>query len=184
MAVAFGVTAGLLAADFALVWRRARAEWRVGHELSPRTGAFITALYLLTAVLGVVAALWRPLELDLPFAATLAVGGTLAAAGLALALPGYMPFASVRHLYGVDRGGLITGGVYRYSRNPQYAGLGISLLGASVVAQSGLALLVVVAYWLAIRAWLVIEEEHLHAAFGAKYDAYKRRAPRFLGRPS
>ncbi len=183
MALAFTVTAVVLTADFLMVWLRARAEWRDGGDLSPRTGWLITTLYPLTGVLFVLAVVWRPLDVDLPFAATLSVGGALAVAGLALAAPGFIPFASVQQLYGVDRGRLITDGVYRYSRNPQYAGLGTSLLGAAVIAQSGLALLVVIAYWLAIRTWLVIEEEHLHAAFGTEYDTYRRRVSRFFGRP-
>ena len=84
----------------ALTWRRARAEWRSRHELSPRTGGLITTLYVLAGVLVLLAAVWRPLELHLPSAATLAVGGTLAVSGVALAAPGYTPFASIQeHLH-------------------------------------------------------------------------------------
>lgn len=183
MVFAFGITAAVLAADFVFVWRRARAEWPGGEGLSPRTGWLITTLYVLTGVLFVFAVVWRPFELDVSFAIAAAVGGALVVAGLALAAPGFVPFVSVKHLYGVERGVLITEGIYRYSRNPQYVGMGVALLGTSILARSGLALLVVATYWVAIRAWLVIEEEHLHAAFGAEYDAYRDRAPRFLGRP-
>lgn len=183
MAIAFAAVAALLAADFLFVWLRARREWRDGTDLSPQTGWLITSLYVLTVVLFVLAVVWRPLELDVTLVLATAVGGMLVVAGVALAAPGFAPFASVQQLYGIDRGGLITSGIYRYSRNPQYAGLGVALLGAAGIARSGLALLVVAAYWLAVRAWLVIEEEHLHAAFGAEYDAYRNRAPRFLGAP-
>lgn len=183
MAVAFGVVAAALAADFVFVWLRARAEWRDGTDLSPQTGWLITTLYVLTVVVLVLAIAWRPLELDVSLTVAAVAGGALILVGIALAAPGFMPFRSVQQLYGIERGGLITEGIYRYSRNPQYAGLGTALLGTALLARSGLALLVVAAYWLAVRAWLVIEEEHLHAAFGAEYDAYRNHAPRFLGPP-
>ena len=181
MAVPFTVVALILIADFVVVWLRARREWHDTGNLSPKSGSLITTLYALIVILLVLAVVWRPLELDLSFAVAAILGGLLVVAGVALAAPGFVPFESVQQLYGVERGRLITSGIYRYSRNSQYAGLGIALLGAAVVARSGLALLVVAAYWLAVRAWLVIEEEHLHAAFGAEYDAYRDRAPRFLG---
>ena len=183
MVFAFGVTVAVLVADFLFVWRRARAEWRGGEDLSPQTGWLITTLYVLTGVLFVLAVVWRPFELDVSFAIAVAAGGALVVAGLALAAPGLVPFVSVKQLYGVERGVLITEGIYRYSRNPQYTGIGVALLGAAILARSGLALLVVATYWVAIRAWLVIEEEHLNAAFGTEYDAYRDRTPRFLGRP-
>ena len=183
MAVAFAVVAAALAVDFLFVWRRARAEWRDGSDLSPGTGWLITTLYVLTAVLFVLAVAWHPLEPGMSLAVAAGVGGALIGAGIAVGAPGFLPFASVQQLYGVERGGLITQGIYRYSRNPQYVGLGLALLGAAVAARSGSALVLAAAYWLAVRAWLVIEEEHLRAAFGADYDAYRDRVPRFLGRP-
>ncbi|HEV2061963.1 MAG TPA: methyltransferase, partial [Solirubrobacteraceae bacterium] len=97
--------------------------------------------------------------------------------------PGYLPFASLRHLYGLDRGGLITDGVFRFSRNPQYTGIGLALTGAALAARSGLALAVAGAYWAGIRAWLVVEEAHLEEAFGARYTRYREHVARFLGRP-
>jgi protein-S-isoprenylcysteine O-methyltransferase Ste14 len=137
---------------------------------------------VLTVLLLVLAVVWRPWPIDVAFAVAAVVGGLIVVAGIALAAPGFLPFASVQQLYGVKRGGLITGGPYRYSRNPQYAGLGIALVGVAVIARSAIALLVVAMYWVAIRTWIVVEEEHLDAAFGAQYAAYRQRAPRFLGR--
>jgi protein-S-isoprenylcysteine O-methyltransferase Ste14 len=180
VAIAFAVVAALLVADFLYVLHRARREWDGGDFSSPMA-FLITSLYLLIAGLLAMAIAWRPWPLAIPLDVTLVVGGLLALGGLALAAPGFMPFASVRQLYGVERGGLITDGIYRYSRNPQYTGLGSALLGVSVVGRSGLALLVVAAYWVAVRAWLVIEEEHLESAFNDEYVQYREATPRFLG---
>jgi protein-S-isoprenylcysteine O-methyltransferase Ste14 len=175
------VVAIVLPADFVYVLGRARAEWRHGDDLSTATGWLITSLYVLTLALLAIAVVWRPWPLDVPPAVAAIVGGVLVLGGTALALSAFVPFASVRQLYGVERAELITAGIYRYSRNPQYTGLGVVLLGAAVVARSGLALLVVAAYAVAVRVWLIVEEEHLSAAFGAEYDEDRRRTARFLG---
>ena len=184
MVLPFAVIAVVLAADFLLVLRRGHDEWRDGDSFSRTTGWLIASLYLGIVALFAYAVLWHPWALDVPVALAAVVGSLLIVAGTLLALPGVAPFRSVRHLYGVERGELITTGIYRYSRNPQYVGIGLVLVGAAVAARSPLAMLVVAAYSLGVRAWLVIEERHLSAAFGAAYDRYRRQAPRFFGFPS
>lgn len=184
MTVAFLAIAVLLFADFGYVVLRARREWQRGDELSPTTAHFITSLYVLTAALLVLAVVWRPWPLPLSLVVALVVGLVLVGGGVALASPGFRRFAGVEQLWGVERGGLITEGIYRYSRNPQYTGIGIALVGGALVARSGLAVVVVAAYWLAIRVWLLVEEQHLQRAFGDEYVQYRDRAPRFLGAPS
>ncbi len=183
MAIAFAAVAAVLVADFVVAVRRARNEWRTGDDLSRSTGWLISTLYFLVAALLVLAVVWRPLPLGVPPAVALAIGGVLVLGGVGLAVPALVPFASIRQLYGVDRGDLITGGVYRYSRNPQYTGIGLALVGGALIARSGLALLVAATYWPAVRTWLLIEERHLQAVFGAEYLEYRERAPRFLGLP-
>lgn len=177
------VVAAALTAVSAAALRRGRREWRAGDELSRPTAALITATWLLMAAAAVLALVWRPLPLPVPLAIALPLGAVAVAAGVALAAPGYLPFGSLRHLYGLDRGGLITDGVFRFSRNPQYTGIGLALTGGALAARSGLGLLVAAAYWAGIRAWLVVEEEHLEASFGAEYARYRRDVPRFLGPP-
>lgn len=182
--VALVCIAALLVADFGYVMWRARHEWRRGDEISKTTGLFISSLYLLVGSLLVVALVEHPWPIGIPPAAALVIGGALVAAGIVLAATGFVPFGSIGQLYGVERGGLITDGIYRYSRNPQYTGIGIALLGSAILGRSGLALAVLAAYCVGIRVWLVVEEAHLQRAFGAQYTAYRKRAPRFLGRPA
>lgn len=176
------VAAGLIAA-FAAAVHRARREWGEGDELSRATAALITASWVLTAAAFVIALAWRPLPLGLPAAPAVAAGVGLAVAGIVLAAPGYLPFGSLRHLFGLDRGGLITEGVFRFSRNPQYTGIGLALTGGALAAGSGLGLAVALAYWAGIRAWLTVEEAHLEDAFGERYVRYRQSVSRFVGRP-
>lgn len=77
---------------------------------------------------------------------------------------------------------LYTGGLYRYSRNPQYVGfiagiLGIILLSGSVYAGLLGALGIV---WLLVAP--LAEEPWLQEQYGEEYDAYCAQTPRFVGR--
>lgn len=96
-------------------------------------------------------------------------------------------------LFGRHRTGLLPGqpttalieeGPYRLSRNPLYVGLLALYLGLALLAPTfwGLVLFpvaVVLVHWGAV----VPEERFLHEQFGAPYDHYRRRVPRWLGRP-
>lgn len=78
---------------------------------------------------------------------------------------------------------LITTGAYRYSRNPQYIGDSLNIIGYFVLTNSWM---VGVVGLLGIILNLVApltEEPWLEARFGAEYLEYKGRVPRFFGRP-
>jgi protein-S-isoprenylcysteine O-methyltransferase Ste14 len=78
---------------------------------------------------------------------------------------------------------LIVKGVYRWSRNPQYLGYGLVILGAVIGYWSSTAWLAFIAYVLLVYATVKIEEEHLAQAFGEEYIAYCKRVPRFCPVP-
>jgi protein-S-isoprenylcysteine O-methyltransferase Ste14 len=79
--------------------------------------------------------------------------------------------------------GLQQSGLYRYSRNPQIVAYGLVVIGYALLwpAWSGL---VWVGLYLAI-AYLMVrtEEEHLRQVYGAAYEGYCARTPRYLGLP-
>lgn len=78
---------------------------------------------------------------------------------------------------------LYTGGVYRYSRNPQYLGFIAGILGVVIVSGS------VYAHLLAVLGllWFVLapfaEEPWLKKQYGEEYEMYRQRTPRFIGLP-
>lgn len=82
------------------------------------------------------------------------------------------------NLYGATEG-LNTEGIYRWSRNPQYAtaipGYIALAIGAASVPALGLALLVGIIFW----QMATLEERWLIEAYGGAYDDYRRRVPRF-----
>jgi protein-S-isoprenylcysteine O-methyltransferase Ste14 len=80
---------------------------------------------------------------------------------------------------------LVTTGANSVSRNPMYVGLAGLLVANAVRLGSWKALLPVAAFTLVIdRQQIAAEESALLANFGADYEAYRARVPRWLGRRS
>ena len=79
---------------------------------------------------------------------------------------------------------LVTGGPFALSRNPIYLGNTMMLGGAGLAFANAWFLL---AAWMAARLVTVLaiqrEEAHLASRFGAAWDAYARRTPRWLWLP-
>lgn len=75
---------------------------------------------------------------------------------------------------------LVTHGIYRYLRNPFYAGISFTLFGLGLllhefgISLAGLAWLFI--SWLQCRR----EEKELEARFGMEYIEYKKTVPRFI----
>ena len=78
------------------------------------------------------------------------------------------------------RDGLVTGGIYRWSRNPQNAML-IIVYGSLALAADSASAYVLCAAMMAVYALMVLAEEPwLEKAYGAAYRSYCRRVPRFF----
>jgi protein-S-isoprenylcysteine O-methyltransferase Ste14 len=75
----------------------------------------------------------------------------------------------------------VVGGLYRFSRNPMYLGMGLMLVGAGVLLGAlsplfGVALFVIVAD----RWYIAFEEQAMQAHFGPAYAAYQARTRRWI----
>lgn len=111
-----------------------------------------------------------------------AVGVLVALAGQALRV------AVIGYAY-IIRGGknkqvyaeeLVTRGFFNHCRNPLYVGNALVLLGLLVIWNSPLAYLVGVPFFaLGYAAIVAAEETFLSRKFGAAYDAYRARVPRW-----
>jgi protein-S-isoprenylcysteine O-methyltransferase Ste14 len=76
---------------------------------------------------------------------------------------------------------LVTGGVFRFTRNPMYLSLLLYLLAWAVYLWSWMALPFLPAFVLYIdRFQIKPEERALSSLFGSEYDAYKARVRRWL----
>ena len=108
-------------------------------------------------------------------------GGALIAVGLGLADWG------VRTLGRIASSGLggefRVAGPYRFTRNPQYVGDILATIGLAVVANSTLLWMATVPALAGLVLAPYAEEPWLRERFGASYDAYRARVPRFVGIP-
>lgn len=112
-----------------------------------------------------------------------ALGSALFFGGLALMFWGAATFYRARTaMYPTQRAtALVSGGPYRFTRNPMYLGLTIAYLGGvatvnSVWPLAALPLVLVAVYAFVIRR----EERYLESEFGDAYRDYRRRVRRWL----
>jgi protein-S-isoprenylcysteine O-methyltransferase Ste14 len=76
---------------------------------------------------------------------------------------------------------IISTGIYRYTRNPMYLGMGILLAGLGVLlANAWLVLLVPLVWWTIHRTAIRHEEAYLTRKFGTTYTEYQRSVRRWL----
>jgi protein-S-isoprenylcysteine O-methyltransferase Ste14 len=76
---------------------------------------------------------------------------------------------------------LVTDGLYRFTRNPMYLGLVLSLVGVSILLGSvGAFLAIPVFVWILQTQFIAGEERFLEEIFGARYLDYKTRVRRWL----
>lgn len=179
-------TAGVVyAASAVLLLRRMRRELLARGRLSPGTVTWMYATYGTHAAGSAWMLRYDPAIADrrLSFS-TRATGSLLALGGVGLSLAGASRFAGPSQLSGTQVGPQISSGIYRYSRNPQYTGLILLLLGLAVARRSPGATLLAIGAAGAYRWWVPVEERHLEAEFGQQYRAYCARTPRWLGLPS
>ena len=78
------------------------------------------------------------------------------------------------------RDGLVTGGIYRWSRNPQHAMLVVVYGCLAFAADSALAYLLCAAMMAVYTLMVLAEEPWLEAAYGEPYRLYCSRVPRFF----
>jgi protein-S-isoprenylcysteine O-methyltransferase Ste14 len=84
---------------------------------------------------------------------------------------------------GIDQGTeteLVSGGLFRYSRNPIYVGLFGSVLGLFLVSPNAFTLLIVLLAYVLIQVQVRLEEEYLLKIHGQKFEAYKQKVRRFI----
>lgn len=112
-------------------------------------------------------------------------GAAVALAGLLSAASGLLAFRKASTTVDPRRPGdaaaVVTGGAYRFTRNPMYLGLTCLLLGWAIYLGSNWLLLGPAAFMLFITRFQIIPEERaLLAKFGPGYAAYTKRVRRWL----
>lgn len=156
----------------------ARRDYESDEELSSLTQALMWPAYALGATV-ISANIADSRHRGTPLSRL--TGGILTTLGAALFVTGARPFRSFSQLAGRERGDLITDGVYRYSRNPQYLGNILITTGAAVADRSLPGCLFAAGVACGYSWYLPAEEAHLQRTFGTRYSKYRSRTPRWFG---
>lgn len=137
----------------------------------------------------VAAAMWATTMLGAPVDGSgfvrRAIAATLAVAGGCIAVAGFVSFRSARTTVDPRRpeatSSLVTGGIYRFTRNPMYLGLVLLLVAWAVFLASPWTLVGPVAFVLYVSRFQIAPEERtLTTRFGATYSEYAARTRRWL----
>jgi protein-S-isoprenylcysteine O-methyltransferase Ste14 len=143
-------------------------EPKAGDSRALRVAPIIGRLFAFGSLVVVV---FSPLRVG---SAVFVMGSILYGLGLAVVVKALFDFRNT------PPGQTVTGGVYRLSRNPQWVGLALLLIGVGFAVGSWLVLsmlgVVVVCYHFQILA----EEKTCLEQYGASYQDYLNRAPRYF----
>jgi len=120
-----------------------------------------------------------------PFGVRVGVALALLVIGQSISISGMMSFRRAKTTMNPIKPGaassLVSSGVYRFTRNPMYLGLSVTLLGWAMFLSNPLALLAVPLFVLYINRFQIDPEERvLSSLFGAEYAAYKEKVRRWL----
>jgi protein-S-isoprenylcysteine O-methyltransferase Ste14 len=110
--------------------------------------------------------------------ARLAIGLPIMVVGAFVTVRGYV-WLGWRNTYG-EPDGLVTGGLYEYSRNPQYVASVLATIGLGLTANSFGTLLLAGGLFLLYLLFALNEEPWLREGYGEAYREYARKTPRFV----
>ncbi len=113
------------------------------------------------------------------------IAAVLVAAGLGISTAGVVSFRRAKTTINPTKpattSSLVSGGVYRYTRNPMYLALALYLLAWTVFLSNVLALLFVPLFVVYINRFQIDPEERaLLALFGSEYSTYREKVRRWL----
>jgi protein-S-isoprenylcysteine O-methyltransferase Ste14 len=111
----------------------------------------------------------------------LIIGLPLFLVGFGITVFGYFNLGLGNTYCGSD--GLVIHGLYRFSRNPQYASSILGLIGTVIMADSWLTIPLAFSASCAYVLMALTEEKWLEDRYGATYEEYKQRTARFFDLP-
>ena len=162
--------------------------FRSGRPAQNVRDALVFVLFGLLLGQAMIAAV-RPQALDLLISEKTALHVTLQLAGAGIMLLGTALLAVAQldmgasWRIGIDAGarpGLITGGLYRYSRNPIYLGLLTAIAGYACMLPTDYSLAALVGAYIGVRSQIASEEAYLRTTYGDAFREYARRVGRFV----
>ncbi len=156
----------------------ARREYRLRGELSVLGLALLCAMILVPNLV-----LEYATTYEMPATLLDYVGVAVGVVGIVLCLASIVSFRSPLKVLCLDAGQLTRTGPYRWSRNPQYIGWFLFLLGFALNDWSWWCFAAIVIIVTHLHLLVLVEEEHLRRIFGERYIEYCRFVPRYFAWP-
>jgi protein-S-isoprenylcysteine O-methyltransferase Ste14 len=137
----------------------------------------------------VAVAMWKIAKvcpsLDVPLLIRKVTAGLLLLVGAGIALPGFVALIRARTTFNSMKpkatSSLVTGGIYRFTRNPMYLSVLLILIAWAIFMSSAWSLIGPVAFVLYMNRFQIKPEERVLAKiFGTAYAEYKGRVRRWL----
>jgi protein-S-isoprenylcysteine O-methyltransferase Ste14 len=124
-------------------------------------------------------------SLEVPFGVRVATALALACLGQSISITGMVAFrrakTTMNPMKASAASSLVSNSVYRFTRNPMYLGLLLTLLAWAAFLSNPLAVLWVPVFALYVNRFQITPEERvLSSLFGAEYAAYRKRVRRWL----
>lgn len=149
---------------------------------SPGVIAFPPLIFLITIVIGVGAHFLFPVLLSPPTPWRI-LGAVFAvtAATVALSARAQMAKAGTNVRPDLPSTAIVTGGPYRFTRNPMYLSLCLLNLGIGLMLRDLVPALLTLVLAAVLQAGVIVREErYLETKFGEVYSSYRRRVRRWL----
>ena len=111
-----------------------------------------------------------------------AAGAVLLVGGLVLTVKAQLELGASWRI-GIDEAakpGLVTSGIYAFSRNPIFLAFLIILTGYTLLVPTVLSVAMLIGTYVGIRLQIAAEEDYLERSYGAAYLDYARRTGRLL----
>lgn len=178
------IGAGILICLSFYYWIEIKRFFGRKETLPLRVSLGILTLDTAHFVLVVLSSLYHSWLLPFDRMASLLAGSTMTVVGLAVMMAGMFELRSMRRISVMEISMVITTGIYKWSRNPQYVGWFMCLLGISLIGRSGLAFLFSAVLIIGIHLFVILlEEPYLESVLGDEYRLYKLKTPRYIGIP-
>lgn len=138
---------------------------------------------LIGLVMGVIA--WLTPAIEIGNLERFSLGGLTIVLGASVVVSGARTFwrhqTTINPVDLEQASALVTGGIFRYSRNPMYVGFTAVLVGWAICLAAPSALVGPVAFVLFTTRFQIIPEERvMQAKFGQEYDDYRAKVRRWL----
>lgn len=147
---------------------------KMGEGSADKEANRLNGIYTVVLILLLAYSIFLPLKVG---TAWFTVGLILYLAGLA------MFFAAIIAGARTPQGQVFTRGIYRYSRHPGYLAMLVMIIGVGVATASWLFLLFAAVLVYLQLIYVGIEERECLERFGATYQDYIDRTPRWFGSP-